>query len=90
LRIYNVHVGTRCGSSDSIEADYANDSPNEYLRGYVVFDSPKGKIYSPTDILKPGEKRQGGAAYVCHGSGNPSGIANTGSDPDKLRYPPKN
>jgi hypothetical protein len=32
---------------------------------------------------------EGGPAFVCHGSGDPAGIANTDSDPNTLRYPPK-
>jgi hypothetical protein len=87
LKIYNVHVGTRCGTGDSIEVDYANDSDTEYLRGYVVFFTPTGVVYSPTDIMKPGEKREGGAAWVCHGNSVPLGLANTGSDPSQLHYP---
>lgn len=89
LHIYNVRRGTRCGTADSIEVDYANDSNALYLRGYVIFNTPQGIIYSPTDILKPGEKKEG-VAWVCHGSGEPSGVANTGRDPQSLTYPPKN
>lgn len=92
LNIYNVRVGTRCGASNSIEADFSNDSGSQYLRGYVVFDAPNGKSYNATGLLKPGQKMEGviGPAYVCHGSGTPTGIANTGLDPDHLSYPPKN
>jgi len=90
LVISNVHVGTRCNSSDSIEADFSNDSGSQYLRGYVVFNTPNGKSYTATNLLKPGQKMEGGPAYVCHGSGTPTGIANTGTDPDRLKYPPKN
>jgi hypothetical protein len=88
LNIYNVRVGTRCNTPDSIEADYANDSGSQFLRGYVIFDTPKGKVYVSTDILKPGQKKIG-VAFVCHGTGTPTGIANTGSDKDTLKYPPK-
>ena len=91
LQIYNVRHGTRCGTRDSVEADYANESNALYLRGYVIFNTPNGKQYVPTDLMRPGEKRESpGNAYVCHGSGDPSGIADTGSDPLRLRYPPKN
>src|ERR1700722_3050952 len=86
LNIYNVRVGTRCNTSDSIEADFSNDSNSLYLRGYVVFNTPKGKFYVTTNLMKPGQKISG-PAYVCHGSGTPIGIANTGSDPNHLPYP---
>lgn len=89
LTIYNVRSGTRCGTSDSIEADISNDSGSQYLRGYVVFDTPHGKMYSQTNLMKPGQKRVG-EQYVCHGSGTPTGTANTGPDPDHVNYPPKN
>lgn len=92
LNIYNVRGGTRCGSSDSVMADFSNSSGSQYLRGYVIFDTPQGKVYSPTSLLKPGQKVEGalGPAYVCHGVGTPTGKANTGADPDQLKYPSQN
>ena len=87
LAIYNVRVGTRCGTSDSVEADYGNVSSSLYLRGYLVFRVPSGAnqhteagtndAYLPTDLLKPGQEMKG-VQYVCHGTGLVTGIANTG------------
>lgn len=92
LNIYNVRFGTRCGTSDSIEAAYSNDSRSQYLRGYVVFNTPNGKSYNATGLMKPGQKMEGNPepAFVCHGSGTPTGIANTGPDPDHTNYPTRN
>jgi hypothetical protein len=92
LNIYNLRIGTRCNTSDSVQVDISNDSGSLYLRGYVVFHTPTGKVYVQTNLLKPGQKVEGdlGPAYVCHGLGTPTGIANTGSDPEHLSYPPKN
>ena len=86
LSISNVRYGTRCNSSDSVEADYSNLSGSQYLRGYLVFTTPNGKKYYATDLMKPNEKKQG--AYVCHGSGTPTPLANTGTDQNNLHYPP--
>jgi|HubBroStandDraft_1064217.scaffolds.fasta_scaffold14719_6 hypothetical protein len=86
LNIYNVRVGTRCGTKDSIEADFSNESGSQYLRGYIIFTTLKGKEYSATNLVKPGQKVVG-AAYTCHGLGTPTGIANTGTDPNHLDYP---
>lgn len=89
LTIYDVSYGTRCGTHDSVAADISNDSGSQYLRGYVIFDTPQGKMYSETNLMKPGQKRVG-EQYVCHGSGTPTGIANTGPDPDHVNYPQRN
>jgi len=91
LVIENVRHGHRCGNSpDSVEADYRNDSPTEYLRGYVVIDTPdRGTIYIPTGLLSPDQGKTGGPAYACHASSlSPTGIARTGSNPNALQYPP--
>ena len=89
LNIYNVRIGTRCATKDSVEVDFSNESGSQYLRGYVVFNTPRGKEYSATDLVKPGQKVEG-SAFTCHGVGTPTGIANTGTDPKHLNYPPKN
>ena len=87
LVIYNVRTGTRCNSSDSVEADVVNQSDSLYLRGWVIFTKANGKQdYQPTDALKPGQKLEG--MFVCHGAGAPSALANTGTDRDTLKYPP--
>src|SRR5579872_1497869 len=56
LAITNIKHGTRCGTSDSIEADIQNVSGSMYLRGYVVYDTPKGPQRVTTGLMKPGEK----------------------------------
>ncbi|HLJ87087.1 MAG TPA: hypothetical protein VKZ53_09700 [Candidatus Angelobacter sp.] len=89
LAIYNVQTGTRCRTTDSIQVDIANESSTLYLRGYVVFDTPTGKVYSPTGELAPGQKMEG-VKYVCHGSGTPTALANTSSDRNNLKYPAHN
>lgn len=87
LTILAVRTGTRCGSSTSVEVDARNDS-SSFLRGYVIFNTPTGKLYSPTGLLTPGQILKG-ANYVCKGDGSASSISNVGSDQNSLRYPPK-
>lgn len=87
LRILEKRVGHRCGSPDSLDVSIQNVS-SENLRGYVVFETPNGKKgYSPTGLMRPGEK-QGldGPQYTCHSTGTVFVLANIGADPT---YPPK-
>jgi len=88
LRILGVRTGTRCNSSSSVEVDVRNDS-DLYLRGFVIFNTPNGKVYEPTDLMRPGQVAKG-VQYVCMGSSSVARISNIGSDPSLLRYPPKN
>jgi len=88
LTIVSVRTGTRCNSTSSVEVDIRNDS-DLYLRGFVVFNTPNGKLYEPTDLMKPGQVVKG-VQYVCAGSGSVSTISNTAPDPNLLKYPPKN
>ncbi len=84
LVITDVRHGTRCGTSDSIETDIQNASGSMYLRGYVVFETPKGPQRVATGLMKPGEK---GNSYTCHGAGKPTVLAETSLDSAHLSYP---
>ena len=84
LAMSKIRHGTRCGAHDSIELDVQNVSDSQYLRGYVVFNTPTGPLRVSTGLLKPGQK---GNVYTCHASGEPSAIANTGDDQGHLPYP---
>lgn len=87
LTVLAVRTGTRCGSATSVEVDIRNDS-NEYLRGYVVFDTPGRKIYAPTDIMAPGQVEKG-TQFVCKSnSAAVSRLANIGPSQNGVKYPP--
>jgi len=87
LTVLAVRTGTRCGSATSVEVDIRNDS-NEYLRGYVVFDTPGRKIYAPTDIMAPGQVEKG-TQFVCKSnSATVSRLANIGPSQNSVKYPP--
>jgi hypothetical protein len=84
LQITAVRVGTRCGTSNSMEVDVVNTA-NLPLRGYVVFQTASGKSYEPTGLLQPGEENEG-TQFVCRATGRPYAIAQIGADPN---YPPR-
>jgi hypothetical protein len=88
LTILAVRTGTRCGSPTSVEVDARNDS-SVFLRGYVIFNTPTGKLYSPTGLLTPGQVLKG-VNFVCKGDPSASSVSNIGPDLNLLRYPPKN
>jgi hypothetical protein len=88
LTILAVRTGTRCGSPRSVEVDIRNDS-DEYLRGYVIFDTPGHKTFAPTDVMSPGQVEKG-TQYVCNANSSVvDRIANSGASPDSVTYPPK-
>jgi hypothetical protein len=87
LTVLAVRTGTRCGSATSVEVDIRNDS-NQYLRGFIVFDTPGRKVYAPTDIMSPGQVERG-TQFVCKtNSAAVSTLANIGPSQESVRYPP--
>ena len=80
LQIVRARYGTRCGNRSSVEVDVTNGSLTDKLRGYVVFNSPKGKAYSPVYLMQPGESRTG-SNYSCDASQDISVLANIGANP---------
>jgi hypothetical protein len=88
LTILAVRTGTRCGSPRSVEVDVRNDS-DQYLRGYVIFDTPGHKTYAPTDVMSPGQVEKS-TEFVCNANSSAvDRIANVGSSPENVKYPPK-
>jgi hypothetical protein len=88
LTILAVRTGTRCGSPRSVEVDVRNDS-DQYLRGYVIFDTPGHKTYAPTDVMSPGQVEKS-TEFVCNANSSAvDRIANVGPSPENVKYPPK-
>jgi len=86
LTILAVRRGTRCNSATSIEVDIRNDS-DQYLRGFVIFDTPGHKTYQPTDVMSPGQVERG-VQFACNAnSSSVNVLANVGPSPDSVRYP---
>jgi hypothetical protein len=87
LTILAVRTGTRCGSPRSVEVDVRNDS-DQYMRGYVIFDTPGHKTYAPTDVMSPGQVEKS-TEFVCNANSSAvDRIANVGASPDSVKYPP--
>jgi hypothetical protein len=86
LTILAVRRGTRCNSATSIEVDIRNDS-DQYLRGFVIFDTPGHKTYAPTDVMSPGQVERG-TQFACNAnSSSVEVLANIAPSPDSVRYP---
>jgi hypothetical protein len=86
LTILAVRRGTRCNSATSIEVDIRNDS-DQYLRGFVIFNTPGHKTYAPTDVMSPGQVERG-TQFACNAnSSSVEVLANIGPSPDSVRYP---
>jgi hypothetical protein len=86
LLVVAVHTGTRCGTTTSVEVDVQNHS-DQYLRGYVIFDTPHGKSYSPTNLMKP-QQLSKGLIYSCNADSRVHVIWNIGTT--DVHYPPHN
>lgn len=61
-KIEHIRIGTRCGTSDSIEADIVNTSKQTII-GDVFFAG--NRVSSTSGNLAPGSKVN---VYTCHGS----------------------